>query len=93
MTASYFFANRIWLLLAAGVALCLAPLLAGYAAYLQSAHLYEPVQPAVGLAAVALAEVYSLFRESDARRRQLSRQFSQYLSPNVVDMLSDPGRT
>lgn len=92
LTASYFFANRIWLLLAAGVALCLAPLLAGYAAYLQSAQLYEPVQPAVGLAAVALAEVYSLFRESDARRRQLSRQFSQYLSPNVVAMLSETRR-
>ncbi|MEO9877532.1 MAG: adenylate/guanylate cyclase domain-containing protein [Anderseniella sp.] len=89
LTASYFFANRIWLLLAAGVALCLTPLLAGYGAYLQSAQLYEPVQPAVGLAAVALAEVYSLFRESDARRRQLSRQFSQYLSPNVVAMLSE----
>jgi adenylate cyclase len=92
LTASYFFANRIWLLLAAGIALCLAPLLAGYAAYLQSAQLYEPVQPAVGLAAVALAEVYGLYRESDARRRQLSRQFSQYLSPNVVAMLSESRR-
>ncbi|MEM7633828.1 MAG: adenylate/guanylate cyclase domain-containing protein [Pseudomonadota bacterium] len=92
LAASYFFANRIWLLLAAGLALCLAPLLAGYATYLHSAQLYEPVQPAVGLAAIALAEVYSLFRESDARRRQLSRQFSQYLSPNVVAMLSESRR-
>ncbi len=92
LAASYFFASRIWLLLAAGLVLCLAPLLAGYAAYLQTAQLYEPVQPAIGLAAVALAEVYSLFRESDARRRQLSRQFSQYLSPNVVAMLSESRR-
>lgn len=92
LTASYFFANRIWLLLAAGGLLCVAPLLAGYAAYVNSAQLYEPVQPAVGLAAVALAEVYSLFRESDARRRQLSRQFSQYLSPNVVAMLTESRR-
>ncbi|MEM9470412.1 MAG: adenylate/guanylate cyclase domain-containing protein [Pseudomonadota bacterium] len=92
LAASYFFANRLWLLVTAGLALCLAPLLAGYTAYLQSAQLYEPVQPAVGLAAVALAEVYSLFRESDARRRQLSRQFSQYLSPNVVAMLSETRR-
>jgi len=92
LTVSYFFSNRLWLLLAAGTALCLAPLLAGYTAYLQSAQLYEPVQPAVGLAAVALGEVYSLFRESDARRRQLSRQFSQYLSPNVVAMLSETRR-
>ncbi len=92
LAASYFFANRLWLLLAAGLALCLAPLLAGYTAYLQTAQLYEPVQPAVGLTAVALAEVYSLFRESDARRRQLSRQFSQYLSPNVVAMLSETRR-
>ena len=92
LTISYFFSNRLWLLLAAGTALCLAPLLAGYTAYLQSAQLYEPVQPAVGLAAVALGEVYSLFRESDARRRQLSRQFSQYLSPNVVAMLSETRR-
>jgi adenylate cyclase len=29
-----------------------------------------------------------MFRDSDARRRQLSRQFSQYLSPNVVEMLT-----
>lgn len=89
LIASYFFADRIWLLLGAGLALCLAPLLAGYATYLQSAQLYEPIQPAIGLAGVALAEVYSLFRDSDARRRQLSRQFSQYLSPNVVAMLSE----
>ena len=47
------------------------------------------MQPAIGLAIVALGEVYTLFRESDARRRQLSRQFSQYLSPNVVAMLSE----
>lgn len=90
--ASYFFASRIWLLLAAGIALCAAPLLGGYLSYLYSARLYEPVQPAIGLAGVALAEVYSLFRESDARRRQLSRQFSQYLSPNVVAMLSESRR-
>ncbi len=89
LIASYFFADRIWLLLGAGLALCLAPLLAGYATYLQSAQLYEPIQPAIGLAGVALAEVYSLFRDSHARRRQLSRQFSQYLSPNVVAMLSE----
>ena len=92
LTVSYFFANRIWLLLAAGIALCVAPLLGGYLAYLYSARLYEPVQPAIGLAAVALAGVYSLFRESDARRHQLSRQFSQYLSPNVVAMLSETRR-
>jgi len=92
LTVSYFFANRIWLLLAAGIALCVAPLLGGYLSYLYSARLYEPVQPAIGLAGVALAEVYSLFRESDARRRQLSRQFSQYLSPNVVAMLSETRR-
>jgi len=92
LVASYFFADRIWLLLGAGIVLCVAPLLAGYAAYLQSAQLYEPIQPAIGLAGVALAEVYSLFRESDARRRQLSRQFSQYLSPNVVAMLSESRR-
>ncbi len=92
LIASYFFANRIWLLLAAGIALCVAPMIGGYVSYLYSARLYEPVQPAIGLAGVALAEVYSMFRESDARRRQLSRQFSQYLSPNVVAMLSETRR-
>ncbi len=88
MLVSWTFANRIWFLVAAGVTICIAPLVAGYATYVFSAQLYEPLQPAVGLAGIALTEVYSLFRESDARRRQLSRQFSQYLSPNVVEMLT-----
>jgi adenylate cyclase len=88
LALSFLLNTRIWLLMIAGIAVCLAPLLAGYAAYLGSAELYEPLQPASGLALVAMAEAYNLFRDSDARRRQLSRQFSQYLSPNVVEMLT-----
>ena len=88
MAASWLFSSRLWVLAAVGISICLAPLLAGYVTYLSSAQLYEPLQPATGLVGVALGEVYSLFRQSDQRRRQLSRQFSQYLSPSVVDMLS-----
>jgi adenylate cyclase len=88
LALSYLLGTRIWLLMIAGVAICLAPLLAGYVSYLEQAQLYEPLQPAAGLALVAMAEAYNMFRDSDARRRQLSRQFSQYLSPNVVEMLT-----
>ena len=88
LALSYLLGARIWFLMIAGLAICLAPLLAGYASYLEQAKLYEPLQPAAGLALVAMAEAYNLYRDSDARRRQLSRQFSQYLSPNVVEMLT-----
>ncbi len=92
MLVSYLFSHKIWVLLVAGAVACATPLLVGFMAYLNSAQLYEPMQPAVGLAGVAMAEAYSLFREADARRRQLSRQFSQYLSPNVVAMLTQSSR-
>ena len=85
---SYLIGSRVWLLMVAGLVVCLLPFAAGYGAYSGWRQLYEPLQPAAGLALVALGEAYSLFRESDQRRRQLSRQFSQYLSPNVVEMLT-----
>ena len=88
LALSYLIGSRVWLLMLAGLAVCLVPLAAGYAAYVSWRDLYEPLQPAAGLALVAMGEAYSLFRESDQRRRQLSRQFSQYLSPNVVEMLT-----
>ena len=88
ITLSFFVGSRIWLLMLAGLAICLTPPIAGALAYVTSAQLYEPLQPAAGLFLVAVAEAYSMFRDADARRRQLSRQFSQYLSPNVVEMLT-----
>jgi adenylate cyclase len=88
MLLSSWLGGRLWLLIPAGVVICLLPLAAGFGAYLGWHTLYEPLQPAAGLALVVLGEAYSLFREADQRRRQLSRQFSQYLSPNVVDMLT-----
>ncbi len=88
MLLSSWLGGRLWVLIPAGVMICLLPPVAGFAAYLGLHALYEPLQVAAGLALVVLGEAYSLFREADLRRRQLSRQFSQYLSPNVVDMLT-----
>ena len=85
---SYGLGTRVWMLMLAGIAVCLTPFAGGLLAYAGRAELYESLQPAAGLAVVAVAEAYNMFRDSDVRRRQLSRQFSQYLSPNVVEMLT-----
>jgi adenylate cyclase len=88
LALSYVLGTRVWLLMLAGIAVCLTPLAGGFAAYTGRAELYEALQPAAGLAMVAVAEAYNMYRDSDVRRRHLSRQFSQYLSPNVVEMLT-----
>jgi adenylate cyclase len=84
-------AQRLALGLLVNAALLMAPVAAGYAAYLHWRDLYDPLQPALGLFLVAATEGYSQFRRSEQRRSQLTRQFSQYMSPAVVDQLVQSG--
>jgi adenylate cyclase len=84
---SGYLAQRIGIGLLINATLLVAPLAAGYAAYLLWQALYDPLQPVIGLFLVAASEGYSQFRRSEQRRSQLTRQFSQYMSPAVVDQL------
>lgn len=66
----------------------LSPLIAGALAYALRNELYESIQPAVALFVLAAFEGASQFRKSELRRRTLARQFSQFLSPEVVRALA-----
>ncbi|MGX9571409.1 CHASE2 domain-containing protein [Mesorhizobium sp. f-mel] len=51
--------------------------------------LYDPLQPALATILLAGFEGYVLYRRSEQRRSTLARQFSQYLSPSVVQRLAN----
>jgi len=79
-----------------GTVLLAAPFLMGAGAYHASAQLFDFLRPTSGIAIVAAGGSYFLFRAADARRKMISGQFAQYLSPNVVERLikseSDAGQ-
>jgi adenylate cyclase len=81
-------AQRPALVVPAIVLVVLSPLLAGVLAYAFRNELYESIQPAAALFVVAAFEGVSQFRKSELRRRTLARQFSQFLSPEVVRALA-----
>jgi len=79
--------RRMWLAVPLLVLVISGPLIAGFAAYLWRAELYETVQPAIGLFLIVAIEVYSLYKASEQRRSVLVQQFSQFMSPTVVKQL------
>lgn len=81
-------ANRLSLALPVIVMIIAAPLIAGFVAYELRHELYETIQPAMALFVVAAAEGLSLFNKSEQRRLSLTRQFSRFLSPEVVKALA-----
>ncbi len=79
--------QRMWLAIPLVIIIVSSPLVAGFLAYLWRHQLYESAQPAVGLFLVVTMEAYSLYRATEQRRSVLAQQFSQFMSPAVVDQL------
>ncbi|MCI5074288.1 adenylate/guanylate cyclase domain-containing protein [Oricola sp.] len=67
----------------------LAPLAIGAVAYAGRDVLLDGVQPAAGLLVLGAAGGYMLYREAERRRGVLQKQFSQFLSPDVVKHLAE----
>ncbi|QKV17165.1 CHASE2 domain-containing protein [Oricola thermophila] len=70
------------------VPVILAPLAIGAFAYASRDMLLDGVQPAAGLLVAGAAGGYMLYREAERRRSMLQKQFSQFLSPEVVKHLA-----
>ncbi|WP_158285669.1 CHASE2 domain-containing protein [Pseudohoeflea suaedae] len=74
-----------------------APFAAGLLAWRMEGELFDALRPTIGLAIVAAAGGYFLYRTAETRRRQISGQFARYLSPDVVERLirseEDVGRS
>jgi adenylate cyclase len=64
------------------------PFVFGAVEYRLQGALYDPLQPALATIMIAGFEGYALYRRSEQRRSTLTRQFSQYLSPSVVQRLA-----
>lgn len=84
-----FFARRPLLAGLSSVPVVLAPLAIGAFAYASRDVLIDGVQPAAGLLAMGAAGGYVLYREAERRRGVLQKQFSQFLSPEVVRHLAE----
>ncbi|MES0030011.1 adenylate/guanylate cyclase domain-containing protein [Mesorhizobium sp. M0040] len=81
-------AGRVVLGALALVLLAVTPFAFGALEYSLQGALYDPLQPALATIMVAGFEGYVLYRRSEQRRSTLARQFSQYLSPSVVQRLA-----
>nr|WP_281435922.1 adenylate/guanylate cyclase domain-containing protein [Oricola nitratireducens] len=82
-------ARRPLLAVLASAPVIAAPLAAGAYAYASRDLLLDGVQPAAGLLAMGAAGGYALYREAERRRVVLQKQFSQFLSPEVVRHLAE----
>lgn len=81
-------AERVVLGALALALLAVTPFVFGALEYSMQGTLYDPLQPALATILVAGFEGYVLYRRSEQRRSTLARQFSQYLSPSVVQRLA-----
>jgi adenylate cyclase len=84
-----FLARRPLLAVLAALPVIAAPLAVGAFAYASRDLLIDGVQPAAGLLAMGAAGGYALYREAERRRGVLQKQFSQFLSPEVVRHLAE----
>jgi adenylate cyclase len=82
-------AQRVLLGALALALLAATPFAFGALEYSLQGALYDPLQPALATILVAGFEGYVLYRRSEQRRSTLARQFSQYLSPSVVQRLAN----
>ncbi|RWK98819.1 MAG: adenylate/guanylate cyclase domain-containing protein [Mesorhizobium sp.] len=82
-------AQRVMLGALALALLAATPFAFGALEYSLQGALYDPLQPALATILVAGFEGYVLYRRSEQRRSTLARQFSQYLSPSVVQRLAN----
>ncbi|RWC06356.1 adenylate/guanylate cyclase domain-containing protein [Mesorhizobium sp.] len=82
-------AQRVMLGALALALLAATPFAFGALEYSLQGKLYDPLQPALATILVAGFEGYALYRRSEQRRSTLARQFSQFLSPSVVQRLAN----
>ncbi|TIW39478.1 MAG: adenylate/guanylate cyclase domain-containing protein, partial [Mesorhizobium sp.] len=82
-------AQRVMLGALALALLVATPFAFGALEYSLQGKLYDPLQPALATILLAGFEGYVLYRRSEQRRSTLARQFSQYLSPSVVQRLAN----
>ncbi|RWB31679.1 MAG: adenylate/guanylate cyclase domain-containing protein [Mesorhizobium sp.] len=82
-------AQRVVLGALALALLAVTPFGFGALEYSLQGKLYDPLQPALATILLAGFEGYVLYRRSEQRRSTLARQFSQYLSPSVVQRLAN----
>ncbi|MAZ18119.1 MAG: hypothetical protein CL535_17565 [Ahrensia sp.] len=83
------FSRRPLLAVLLSAPVIVAPLVIGAAAYSMRHLLMDGVQPAAGLMIMGAAGGYMLYREAERRRGVLQKQFSQFLSPEVVKHLAE----
>lgn len=81
--------SRPWLSIAAMILVIVSPFVAGISVFALNNSLYEGLQPAAGLLLIAVTSGYANFRIAEQRRKILTRQFSQFLSPTIVRRLAD----
>ncbi|WP_421857712.1 CHASE2 domain-containing protein [Oricola sp.] len=83
------FARRPILAGALSVPIIALPLATGAASFLLRTELIDGVQPTGGLLVLGATGGYMLYREAERRRGLLQKQFSQFLSPEVVRRLAE----
>lgn len=81
--------SRPWLSITAMTLVIVSPFVAGLSLFAVDNSLYEGLQPATGLLLIAVTSGYANFRIAEQRRKILTRQFSQFLSPAIVRKLAD----
>ncbi len=69
--------------------ICFVPLAFGLWFYADRGVLLDAGQPTLGLLLAGLSGGYALYREAERKRVSLQRQFSQFLSPEVVKQLAE----
>ncbi|CAH2399948.1 CHASE2 domain-containing protein [Mesorhizobium ventifaucium] len=82
-------AQRVMLGAFALALLVATPFVFGALEYSLQGALYDPLQPALATIIIAGSEGYALYGRSEQRRSTLARQFSQFLSPSVVQRLAN----
>lgn len=70
------------------VVVVISPFVAALSAFVLRDVFYEGMQPAAGLLLVAVTSGYANFHYAEQKRRALQRQFSQFLSPEIVSQLA-----
>ncbi len=80
--------SRPWVSVPAMILVISSPFVAGAANFAVNSTFYESLQPAAALLLVAMTSGFANYRHAEQRRQSLTRQFSQFLSPAIVDTLS-----
>lgn len=89
---SFVAGGRLSLVIPVALLASAVPFAYGFWQYLMASQLFDFIQPMVGIAFVAVNQITLLYASAELQRRRLRRQFSLFLSPEVVSNLQSLGK-